>query len=326
MLSRSHIRRDAKVKKTMRDVLSYKTGSIIVLVVVMQIMCILLVPRYSSVVNFRVLLRAIPELGIVAIGVCLLMIAGEFDLSIGSTLALTAFIMSLLFKNGLNIWLSFLISLIAGSLIGAMNGLITIKARIPSFITTLGTMMVWRGVVLVLSRGHPSTFLPPLSFHAILAGHVGLIQAQFIWFVGVAIFFWLLLENHKFGNSVFASGGNREAAAAIGVNPDRVKLICFVITGLLAAVAGCIGVTRVTSISALQGQGMELQAIAAVVIGGTSLRGGEGTILGAFLGATIIYTIQNILLLLRAPGFYFQLFIGILIITVVTLNAMIKRS
>lgn len=313
-------------RNTMRSFFSSKAASIIIVTVVMQTICILFVPRFATRLNAQLLLRAIPSLGIVSIGVSLLMIAQEFDLSVGSTFALASLIMTLSFKAGLNIWLSFLLGLIAGCFVGAMNGLIVIKTRIPSFIATLGTMMIWRGAVLVLSGGAPITFLPGASFKAILSGSIGAMPVQFIWFVGVAILFWMFLENHKFGNSVFATGGNKEAAKAIGINTDRAKLACFMIVGATAALAGCMEVTRISSVFPIQGQGLELQAIAASVVGGTSLMGGEGTILGTFLGATIIYTIQDLLLLLRAPAYYLQLFVGILIIIAVIFNVIIKRT
>jgi simple sugar transport system permease protein len=316
-----------KIKKKLIDIFSQKASSIIIITIIMQILCILFVPRYTSVINLQILLRAIPELGIISVGVCLLMISGEFDLSVGSTFALTALLMNALYKFGLNIWLSFLINLIIGGLFGTINGLITLKTNIPSFIATLGTMMIWRGLVLILSGGHVKHFLPDPFFHSIFAGQIGgFMQAQFVWFVIIAIIFWLILEGHKFGNAIFATGGNKKAAIEIGVNPNRVKLVCFIIVGTLVSVSSCIGMTRVTSISPLQGRGLELQAVAAVVIGGTNLRGGEGTVLGACLGAMVIYTIQNALLLLRAPGFYFEFFLGIFIVLAVILKAMIKTK
>ena len=314
------------MKNPIRVLFLQKAGSIIVVTVVIYIASVLFVPRFGTLLNLKILLKSTPQLGIVSLGVCLLMISGEFDLSVGSNFALSSLIVALLATNGTNIWLSFLLSLIVGILIGSINGLITIKTGIPSFITTLATMMVWRGVVLLISKGRPYMFHPPSPFYEIFAGSFGFIPVQFIWFIGFTVLFWLLLENHKFGNRVFATGGNKNVAIAVGVNAYRVKLICFIIAGAMAALAGSMEATRVSSVSPAQGEGMELEAIAASVIGGTSLMGGEGTILGTFLGAMIIYTIQDILLLARAPGFYFRLFIGIFILLAVMLNIVIKKD
>jgi simple sugar transport system permease protein len=307
--------------------LSHKTSSIILITILMQAVCIIFVPRYMTILNVQVLLRAVPELAILSIGVCLLMIAGEFDLSIGSTYALTAFLMNFLTKFGMNVWAAFILNLLIGCLLGGLNGIITLKARIPSFIVTLGTMMVWRSVVLIITGGFVQNFMPNPVFHFLFAGRVGnFLQMQFVWFLLFAAIFWFILENHKFGNAIFATGGNKKAAIEIGVNADRVKLICYVILGFLVAFASSMGMTRVTSISPLQGKGLELEAVAAVVIGGTDLRGGEGDILGACLGAITIYTIQNALLLMRAPGFYFELFVGLFILIAVVLKALIKTK
>ena len=133
----------------------------------------------------------------------------------------------------------------------------------------------------------------------------------------------MLVHHHRFGNHVFATGGNRPAATAIGINTGLVKIIAFAIAGGMAAVAGILATARVGSVQPGQGTGLELQAIAACVIGGLSLRGGRGSIIGVFLGALLIHTITNVLLLLRAPGFYLEMFIAVLIVGASILNQLI---
>jgi len=308
-----------------KSLLYHKEASIGIVTVILIGICILCVPRFKSGANIGVLLRAVPSLGLVSIAVCLLMIAGEFDLSVGSTFAFAPLIMVLLLEKGANVWIAFSACLFTGAIIGFLNGFITIKARIPSFITTLGTMMIWRGGVLVLSGGHPRTFFSDLTFTAIFSGKFVGIPTQFIWLVGFTLLFWFLLENHEFGNWVFACGGNEDAAKAIGIPTKKVKLICFILVGIMAAFAGIIETSRISTVFPIQGRGLELQAIAATVIGGTALTGGEGTVLGTFLGVGIVYIINNLLLLLRAPAYYFQLFVGILIIVAVVFNTIIKK-
>jgi simple sugar transport system permease protein len=270
------------------------------------------------------MLKAIPQLGIMSLGVNLLMISGEFDLSVGSNFTLTSIIMAKIFNQGIPAIFAVLLALVVGCFVGWSNGIITTKAKIPSFIVTLGTMMFWRGMILLTSGGLTEKYLPGVSIERILTGSIGIFQSQFIWFLFLTIVTWAILERHKLGNQFFAVGGNKEAAIAIGVNPNKIKIIAFMITGILASFSGTLSTTRIRSVSPIQGEGLELQAIAACVIGGTSLTGGEGSVIGVFLGATLIYTIQDILLLLRAPGFYLQMFIGIVVVAAAILNRLFK--
>lgn len=311
---------------------SSKAGNILIVFAVVQIACIVASWifgdrfAYTSVTNIQTLLRSIPPLAILAVGVGILMIAGEFDLSVGSNFAFTAYIMAIAYGCLWPAWASVLLALGIGGFIGFINGLITLKAKIPSFIATLGAMMFWRGMLQIVSGNESASMNPGGTFEAVLAGSMGPMQAQFLWAVFIAILGYLLLERHKLGNHIFAVGGNRESARAIGVYPDFVKMVCFIIVGLLAAFAGIISTARVYSVSPDQGKGLELQAIAACVIGGVSLLGGEGSILGIFLGAALLFTIQDVLLLLRAPGTYLDMFMGILIVVAVIFNRMQRKD
>lgn len=299
---------------------------------VVQLACIvasLLFPddfSYLSKSNIQTLLKSIPPLAILATGVALLMIAGEFDLSVGSNFALAAFLMAVAYNAGVPVGFAALLALVLGAFIGLVNGLITLKAAIPSFIATLGAMMFWRGIILIFSKGQTESFRPGGLFEDIFSGSIGFMQAQFLWAVAVAVVAYLILERHKLGNHIFGVGGNRESAIAIGVYPNAIKMICFVMVGMAAAFAGIISTARVHSVSPDQGKGLELQAIAACVIGGVSLMGGQGSILGVFLGSALLFTIQDVLLLLRAPGFYLDMFMGILIVVAVISNRLTKKE
>ena len=320
------------MKKIWGALRSYKAGNILIVFAVVQIACVaasLAFPdnfTYLSTSNIQTLLKSIPPLAILATGVGMLMIAGEFDLSVGSNFALTAFVLATTFNLGLPAPLAVLLALALGCFIGLVNGLITLKARIPSFIATLGAMMFWRGILQIMSGGQTAPFRPSAFLEALLSGSIGPMQAQFLWAIAVALVAHLILERHKLGNHIFAVGGNKESAVAIGVYPNTVKMICFVIVGALAAFAGIISSTRVHSVSPDQGKGLELQAIAACVIGGLSLTGGEGSILGIFLGSALLFTIQDVLLLLRAPGFYLDMFMGIMIVVAVVSNRLTKKE
>ena len=287
--------------------------------------------RIISKPIISVILRTSPELGIIAIGVTLLMVCQEFDLSVGSVLAFSSMVMVWSHTSwGLHPLAALVLTLIVGSLIGALNGLITVKFRIPSFITTLGTMMWWRGMLLVASGGHPKSFHPEISYPAferMFTGEIsGIFPVQFIWFLFLTIFIAILLERHKFGNHVYATGDNKEAARAMGINTDNIKIICFMIVGLLTAFAGCIQAIRIYGSNALQGQGMELEAIAATVIGGTELLGGVGTVLGTLFGVILVHVLRAGLLLAGFAAYWYQAGVGALIVVAVMANTIVKRK
>ncbi len=268
------------------------------------------------------------ELGIIALSVALLMISGEFDLSVGSVSAVAAYVMAMLYQLGLNPFLAMAIAVGSGMAAGTINGLITVKFGIPSFIVTLGTMMMWRGIVSLGTAGQWIIFrvreTHPAFYSALLAD-IGAVSAPLIWFVVMAILMVLLLNFHRFGNHVFATGGNREAARAMGININKTKVICFMILGGLAAFSGVMRVTRIRGFHALQGEGTALISIAAVAIGGTSIYGGVGTIVGTVLGVLIITFLEFGLIMAKVPGFWYKIILGILIVAVVVINKVIEQ-
>lgn len=309
-----------------------KSGNILIVFVAIQIIAIgasLAFPqdfRYLSTSNLQVLFRSIPTLGIIAMGVNLLMISGEFDLSVGSTFALASLVMAKLFNAGTPLIVAVLLAIALGIAIGGINGFIVVKSNVPSFIITLGSMWFWRGIVLLVSGASNEAFNPGPVMTNIFTASIGPVQVQFLWFVAIAILCWLLLERHRTGNHFFATGGNVNAARALGINVKKIKMTGFMILGGLASLSGIISTTRVNNVSPIQGEGLELQAIAACVIGGTALMGGRGSVLGAFLGAALLFTVQDVLLLLRAPGYYLRLFVGLIIVLAVVLNEILRKK
>lgn len=282
--------------------------------------------RYLTEPNISVMLKAIPTLGVLALGVGILMISGEFDLSVGAVYTFTGIFMAKQVEDGMSVFLAAPLAIGVGAAIGLLNGFITIRFSIPSFIATLGTMLFWQGFTLFYHGAKSMRFRPGETFTNLMAGNIGLMQASFLWFIGLALVFYAILHHHKLGNHFFAVGGNRKAATAIGINPNRVKLIAFAMTGACAALSGILAATRVGAIQPGQGRGLELQAIAACVIGGVALTGGRGAILGIVLGAALIHTIQDVLLLARAPGFYLDIFVGGLIVGAAIFNQMIRSQ
>ncbi len=269
---------------------------------------------YNSVANIQTALAAIPQLAIPALGVGILMIAGEFDLSVGANFIFSSILMAQLNTNGLSVWLAALIGLAIGSGIGLLNGVITLRLGIPSFITTLGTMLIWTAGTLFVHGASSQPFSPSPGFAALTAGNLGVVPADFLWLVALAIAFWGLLQRNRIGNHIFAAGGNKQAAMATGVRVNRTKLLAFSLTGACAALGGILTASQIGNIAPSTGDILPLQAIAACVIGGLALNGGRGTILGIVLGAALIYWIQDVLLLIGAPGIYITAPIGVLII------------
>ena len=282
---------------------------------------------FLSAENFRGVLGILPEVALVAIGVTLLMICGEFDLSVGSVFALTPMTIAILLNDGLPFWPATLAGLLVAALIGLINGIVTIRFGIPSFIATLGMLFMARSLTVVVSGGFPP-LLPDDIPSAVFTQFIGpgqLFRMSFLWFLAVAILVSALLSFTNFGNWVKATGGFLDAAAAMGIPFVRVKMACFVLCSVLAGFAGLIQVLRLGSPLPSIGVGLELQAVAAAVIGGAALTGGIGTIFGAIVGALLIRVIDNGLVLSQVDANWFQFAIGGLTILAVVSNAWLRR-
>jgi simple sugar transport system permease protein len=278
--------------------------------------------------SLRVIFVAVSELGLVAIGMTILMISGEFDLSVGSVSAMGALIVAILYQNGLNPFLALVIALICGVALGAFNGFVTVKFNLPSFIVTLATMLGFRGIIYVITQGVPIGFNVSKThpaFSELFTGELGVIPVPLIWLLIVAIIMVLIINYHKFGNHIFAVGGNKDTARAMGINVDRTKIICFMISGLLAALSGIMRVDRVRSFHSLQGNQLEMLAIASAVIGGTLLSGGVGTVIGAVLGAIVIILMEYGLIMSGVGAYVYNAVLGGIIIIVVILNNVIEK-
>lgn len=308
-------------------------ASICLLFLIFQAVCIigaLVFPddfRYLSPANIALLQRAIPVIGIVALGVGLLMITGEYDLSVGSVYTLAGYVTAILFTAGLPAPVAVAATLAVGILVGIANGLVTVRTAIPSFIATMGSMLLVRGLVRWLSEAGAVSFKPDPAFVQIFAGSAFGIEAPFLWFVALAGLAALLLHRSRLGNHMYLVGGSEKTARAVGIDTAGVKVVAFALSGLCAAIAGVISITRVGTATPAQGLGMELRAIAVCVIGGLFLSGGRGTVLGIVIGACLLYMVEDVLLLLRAPGFYLDVFVGaILVVAVIANTSLAQRS
>ena len=320
---------------------NYQAINIVVVYALLLVGCVawsLIAPdnfSFATVGNLSVLARQIPITAIAAVGVGLLMISGEFDISIAGTFTLVAFVVAITFGDfGWALPFALAAGLATAIAIGVCNGFFTAWLGIPSFIATIGMMFVLRGVVRFASI-NPKTnladslaFYPNETFKNLLTGQIaGPITAQLVWLIAIGIIGYLILNRHRLGNHMFAVGGNPGAATGVGVSIKRVKLTAFI---MCATTAGIVGVLQATRISEIEPQyatlsGLELKAIAAVVVGGVNLFGGRGTVFGMIVGAALIETADNILVLVNAPETIFKGLTGALIIAAVILNNVISR-
>lgn len=290
----------------------------------------LLNDRFLTAGNFTVYMQPIPELAIVAIGVTVLMIAGEFDLSVGSVFGLTPMVVVLLMTAGdLPMPIAVLTGLAVAMIVGFLNGWITLNLKIPSFIATLGMLFMARSLAIVLAGGFPPIFPrdAPVEW---LVGRIDLFgllpRMSVLYMIAIAVIFGFTLRRTDFGHWIHATGGHPQAARDMGINTYRVKMACFIICSTLAGLAGIIQSFRVKVIVPNLGTGIELQAIAAAVIGGAALTGGIGAAAGAIIGAMLIAIIENILILSGINANWFNFAVGAMIVGAVVLNTYTRSS
>jgi len=281
--------------------------------------------NFLTLRNITGILTIVSELGIMAIGVAFLMIAGEFDLSVSSVYAFSGFLFVTL-ANKYNSPLAFVITLAIAAFIGICNGIITLRARIPSFIATLGMQLLLRGSLLAVTGGESVSYSSDAIMPTILTRFIGFgFRPSHIWFIALTVIFSIILTNTRYGNWVFATGGNREVARALGVNTNKVKVTNFMLSAIMASLSGCIVISRFKLANASFGTGMELEAIASAVIGGTFLTGGYGTIIGVFFGALLMGMMRTGLVMIGAPAYWYQTFVGAILIIAATINLKLRH-
>lgn len=302
-----------------------------VLVLVELVVFVSLAPAFLSPVNVGGLLAFTPELGMIALGMTLLMTAGEFDLSVGSVFGFAPVVMWTVYNTGVSsLEVGFVVAMIIAVLIGLINGWFVTRLRIPSFLVTLGMQLLIRGVALYITDGFPqATWRAENALTELLAGEfmIGSVRVYFslVWFVLFAVIAGYVLTQTKTGNWIQASGGSPTAARARGVRVSRTKMQLFVLTAVIAAFAGITSSIRVSAANPNSGTGYELEVIAMVVIGGTALTGGRGTIIGTILGVLILRMMRNGIVLIGVPGLAYNIFIGAIILGMMALHSVIER-
>jgi ribose transport system permease protein len=297
-----------------------RVGIFLVLLLLIVLMSAI-APNFLSVDNAVNVARSVSINAILAAGMTVVILTGGIDLSVGSILAVAGVAGVLLATNGIPAPLALLGGILVGAVCGAVNGALVAWLALPAFIVTLGSLTYLRGLAYSLLDGQPLV-ASDLSYRGIGNGSVAGIPQPVVVMLVVYVIFWFLLERTRFGRHVYAVGGNIEAARLAGINVKRVLLSTYMLAGAAAGVAGLIFSARVLSAQPTAGSGYELDAIAAVVLGGTSLAGGRGRIFGTLVGAIIIGVLSNGLVLLDVPFFYQLIIKGVVIIIAIALDSL----
>jgi simple sugar transport system permease protein len=288
--------------------------------------------RFLSPLNVSNIMAFLPELGIIALGMTLLMTAGEFDLSVGAAFALGPVVVMMLVENaGVDLGVALLVGLAICILAGAVNGILVTKIGISSFLVTLSMLLILRGVALYITQGFPlKPWDQPGPLVTLLAGSFEWGPFRFYtslwWFIALTLLSIYTLDYAKLGNWISAIGSNRFAAVARGVPADQVKIGLFILTSVLSGLAGMISAFRISAASPVAGTGYELEVIAMVVVGGTALTGGRGTILGTLVGVFMLRTISDGITLVGVPGLAYNIFVGTIILAMLVLHALVQKK
>jgi ribose transport system permease protein len=311
---------EVKPKVNHVDNVMQKLGPLLGLLILMVIVSILN-PSFLAPLNILNLLRQVAINALIAYGMTFVILTGGIDLSVGSILALSSALMAGMIVSGLDPILAILIGCILGAVMGTVNGLLVTKGKMAPFIATLATMTIFRGLTLVYTDGNPITGLGDnYLFQLFGRGYfLGIPVPAVTMMISFAVL-WVILHKTPFGRQTYAIGGNEKAAIISGIKVPRVKVMIYSLAGLLSALAGAILTSRLNSAQPTAGTSYELDAIAAVVLGGTSLSGGRGRIFGTLIGALIIGTLNNGLNLLGVSSFYQLVVKGIVILIAVLID------
>lgn len=295
-------------------------GTFIALILLVVIVSVLN-SRFLQVSNLMNLLRQLIINGFIALGMTYVILTGGIDLSVGSILAFTSAIFAGLMQNGMSPVLAIIFAIVLGAILGFINGLLITKGKLAPFIVTLATMTIFRGATLVYTDGRPIAGQRDNFIFAFLGrGKVFGIPFQVILFAIIFILLLILLKKTSLGRKVYAVGGNEKASYISGINIDKVKIFVYTISGILATISGLVLTSRLNSAQPTAGTAYEMDAIAAVVLGGTSMTGGSGSLVGTLIGILILGVLNNGLNLLGVSSFYQQIVKGVVILLAVLVD------
>jgi ribose transport system permease protein len=274
-------------------------------------------PTFLTLSNLTDVTRQAVPVAIIAFGATFVIGMGGIDLSVGSTLALSSIVSAHMMLSGINVYLAVLAGLMLGALIGSINGVLIAKVGITDFIVTMAVMVISRGIINVYTEGIPKTGLSNPSFQFLGQGLIGPLPMPVIDTVALFGICFFLLYRTRFGRYTLSIGSNTDAARLVGINIPKIKILVYAMTGLLSALAGILLTSRLEAAMPEAGGGYELDVIAAVVMGGTSLAGGKASLMGTAIGAVLMTVVRNGLNLLNVNTFWHQVVIGTIILIAV---------
>jgi len=313
------------IKSSVRKVFSIESIGIYIFLAILIVFFAFMSGAFLTFDNFIVILRQVSIIGICAFGETFVVIAGGIDLSVGSIVALSGVIAASLAKFlHVPILLAFMTGVAAGSACGYVNGTLATRARIPSIIVTLGTLTIIRGLAFIIVGGH-TVFGMPVAYRILGRNYIGFIPIPVLIMLVIFTVFFIILNNLSFGRYVYAIGSNEEAAVISGVSVTKIKTVVFVLSGLMAGIGGAILSSRLDSGQAATAQGLELDVLTAVVLGGVSIAGGKGKLESVFVGVLIIGILANGMILLNIQHFYQLVIKGVVLLLAVGLDSMRKR-
>lgn len=313
------------VRRVLQAFIDIRELTLIVLIVAIIIVMANANPYFLSFSNFRAVAVGMAPTAIIVIGMAILLASGGFDLSVGSVMALSSTVVAMLLLSGMPIPLAVLCGLLLGAVAGVFNGVLVTGLGINPLIATLGTMSIARGIALVLTEGFSLSSLPE-SFGWVGKATVGGFPVMVLITILLVAVFDMAVRHTRFFRQVYFIGANEKAAMLSGIHVTRVRIILYALTGVLAALAGVLLASRLMSGTPTAGNGIELQVLAAAVIGGASLRGGEGTILGAFLGVVFVALINNTMTMLAVSIYWQMIVIGGVLVCAVALDMLIRSK
>jgi len=321
------------VVRVARAAFSKRETGIIVAFLALCLVFALIAPGFANLTNLLNIGRQVAILGILACGLGTVMISGNIDLSIGAIYGLTSVLVAMMLSAGLDTGFAILLGLLVGMAAGALNGFFVVKTGVNSFIATFGMSYILRGIALIITSGYPITLaLKGVTnethpvFHFIGQGYFLGLPMQFIFLLIVVLITYFILHRTILGTHIFAIGGSERAAYVSGVKVGRVRMFTFIFSGVLASLSGILSLSFIGSVIPTAGTGMEFDVFAAVIIGGTSMSGGIGSVVGMMVGVLIFGVIRNGLVLLGVTAFWQTLIIGIITIGAVVYDSMVQRS
>jgi simple sugar transport system permease protein len=273
--------------------------------------------------------QTVPPMLVLALGLTFIVTAGEMDLSFPAVVALAGFVFTWFFKNFHQPWIAFILAIASGALVGYINGLLVARLRVPSIMATLAAQFFWYGVTILIAGGLQINMqeITTTTIHTIFVGRLfGIFPLQALWALGLTVFLWFILNRHKFGEAITFIGDNAEVARVMGINVETTRIKLFTIQGVIAAFAGLLLTMEINVFFPTQGQGMLLPVMAAVFIGGTSIAGGAGVLVGTFFGSYIIGSLEAGVVATGIGGYWVQLVEGLVMAASVILNVVLGEE